>query len=161
MSPSDGSFQYECFRCSERHAGLPAVPERKEDRNRDLGRIYCWMGVRPLPHLITTRLTYSSEELPTLGSTVLQNMHFEASSFVQSHYQLILFTGINETLHIEISPLGLRSTCIDFGYFRTDFLTGDHRSPPLYRIEDYREITTKGNDSLAGKLTSSSSLSDS
>lgn len=34
--------------------------------------------------------------------------------------------GISETLHVEVSRLGLRSICIDFGYIRTSFLTGDH-----------------------------------
>ncbi|KAL1725378.1 hypothetical protein EV714DRAFT_221409 [Schizophyllum commune] len=56
--------------------------------------------------------------------------------------------GINESLHSEIAPLGLRSVCFDFGYFRTKFLTADHRTPYEPRIEDYREATEKVNQAL-------------
>ncbi|KAJ6544483.1 short-chain oxidoreductase [Mycena capillaripes] len=56
--------------------------------------------------------------------------------------------GISESLHLEIAPLGLRSTCIDFGYFRTTFLDPAHRAPYIPRIEDYNEITKKSNDAL-------------
>ncbi|KAK1228108.1 hypothetical protein PQX77_008879 [Marasmius sp. AFHP31] len=49
--------------------------------------------------------------------------------------------GISQTLHAEIAPLGLRSICVDFGYFRTSFLTGDHRQPHVARIPDYQEMT--------------------
>lgn len=56
--------------------------------------------------------------------------------------------GINESLHAEISPLGLRSVCFDFGYFRTSFLTPEHRTPYDPRIEDYREMTTGANQVL-------------
>ena len=59
--------------------------------------------------------------------------------------------GINESLHAEIAPLGLRSVCFDFGYFRTKFLTADHRTPYEPRIEDYREATEKVNQALLGK----------
>ncbi|KAH9483332.1 Oxidoreductase BOA17 [Psilocybe cubensis] len=48
--------------------------------------------------------------------------------------------GIAETLHDEISPLGLRSICVDFGYFRTSFLQADQRAPQVSRISDYQEI---------------------
>ncbi|KAF9560040.1 short chain dehydrogenase [Agrocybe pediades] len=48
--------------------------------------------------------------------------------------------GISETLHEEISPLGLRSICIDFGYFRTSFLQTEQRAPKVERISDYREV---------------------
>ncbi|KAK0484438.1 hypothetical protein IW261DRAFT_1456503 [Armillaria novae-zelandiae] len=51
--------------------------------------------------------------------------------------------GISETLHAEVSPLGLRSICLDFGYFRTAFLSPDHRKPYVAKIGDYREITEK------------------
>ncbi|SJL13117.1 related to ketoreductases [Armillaria ostoyae] len=51
--------------------------------------------------------------------------------------------GISETLHAEVSPLGLRSICLDFGYFRTAFLSPDHRKPYVTKIDDYREITEK------------------
>ncbi|KAF9035048.1 NAD(P)-binding protein [Hymenopellis radicata] len=49
--------------------------------------------------------------------------------------------AISETLQIEVAPIGLRSICIDFGYFRTSFLTPDHRTPYEPKIEDYRPVT--------------------
>ncbi|KAK0484457.1 hypothetical protein IW261DRAFT_1330928 [Armillaria novae-zelandiae] len=51
--------------------------------------------------------------------------------------------GISETLDVEVKPLGLRSICIDLGYFRTSFLTADHRTPHVARIDDYKELTDK------------------
>ncbi|KAF8647535.1 hypothetical protein AX16_006642 [Volvariella volvacea WC 439] len=56
--------------------------------------------------------------------------------------------GINQTLHDEISPLGLRSLCVDFGYFRTAFLTPGHRAPRKPRIEDYRSMTEERDAAL-------------
>ncbi|KAK0194698.1 hypothetical protein F5146DRAFT_1135449 [Armillaria mellea] len=56
--------------------------------------------------------------------------------------------GISETLHVEVSPLGLRSICIDFGYFCTSFLTGDHRKLYVTKIDDYQEITEKVESAL-------------
>ncbi|THU86770.1 NAD(P)-binding protein [Dendrothele bispora CBS 962.96] len=49
--------------------------------------------------------------------------------------------SLSETLHAEISPIGLRSICIDFGYFRTAFLNSEHRMPHLGKISDYKEVT--------------------
>ncbi|KAJ7598473.1 short chain dehydrogenase [Mycena floridula] len=49
--------------------------------------------------------------------------------------------GLSMTLDDEISPLGLRSCCIDYGYFRTSFLNADHRKPYVPRISDYKETT--------------------
>ncbi|KAI0040856.1 short chain dehydrogenase [Auriscalpium vulgare] len=46
-----------------------------------------------------------------------------------------------EALHLEIAPLGLRSLCVEPGYFRTAFLTDGNRAPYVSRIEDYREVT--------------------
>ncbi|KAJ6555944.1 hypothetical protein B0H19DRAFT_1151607 [Mycena capillaripes] len=54
--------------------------------------------------------------------------------------------GLSESLHLEIAPLGLRSTCIDFGAFRTTFLDPAHRPPYIPRIEDYN--AKKVNDAL-------------
>jgi len=51
--------------------------------------------------------------------------------------------GISDTLHDEISPLGLRSICIDLGYFRTSFLEGSQRVPYEPRIDDYKPVTEK------------------
>lgn len=48
--------------------------------------------------------------------------------------------GLSESLHSEIAPLGLRSICFDFGYFRTDFLASDHRGAHAPRIADYKAV---------------------
>ncbi|KDR71144.1 hypothetical protein GALMADRAFT_144209 [Galerina marginata CBS 339.88] len=58
--------------------------------------------------------------------------------------------GISETLHDEISPLGLRSVCIDPGYFRTAFLQSDQRAPQVSRIVDYKEISERVEANLQG-----------
>ncbi|PPQ99479.1 hypothetical protein CVT24_005270 [Panaeolus cyanescens] len=47
--------------------------------------------------------------------------------------------ALSLSLHDEISPLGLRSTCIDFGYFRTNFLQPQQRASEVSRIPDYEE----------------------
>lgn len=59
-------------------------------------------------------------------------------------------TGISETLHDEISPLGLRSVCVDFGYFRTSFLESDQRAPKVSRIPDYKETSEAVEAALQG-----------
>lgn len=56
--------------------------------------------------------------------------------------------SISTTLHDEISPLGLRSICVDFGYFRTSFLAPDHRTPEVSRIADYAAVSEKVNAAL-------------
>ena len=60
--------------------------------------------------------------------------------------------GLSEALHNEIEPLGLRSICFDLGYFRTSFLTADHRGAEKERIADYKAINEKGVGGLAGEL---------
>ncbi|KAK7019203.1 hypothetical protein VNI00_018161 [Paramarasmius palmivorus] len=56
--------------------------------------------------------------------------------------------GLSSTLHDEIAPLGLRSVCIDLGWFRTAMLDATHRKPHDPRIADYNEITGKFEDML-------------
>ncbi|KAG6815785.1 hypothetical protein H0H87_011378 [Tephrocybe sp. NHM501043] len=56
--------------------------------------------------------------------------------------------GISLSLHDEISSLGLRSICAEFGYFRTAFLTSDHRAPKVSRIADYKPVTDASNAAL-------------
>lgn len=56
--------------------------------------------------------------------------------------------SLSQTLDVEISPLGLRSIVFEFGYFRTSFLTPDHRSAHKGRIEDYREMSESTNAAL-------------
>lgn len=45
--------------------------------------------------------------------------------------------GITEGLHADLKPLGIYTTLIYPGYFRTDFLTSDSFSKPDNVIEDY------------------------
>jgi len=61
-----------------------------------------------------------------------------------------VYIGISETLHDEISPLGLRSVCVDFGYFRTSFLEAEQRAPKVSRIPDYKETSDKVEAALQG-----------
>ncbi|KAJ2912572.1 hypothetical protein MD484_g7842, partial [Candolleomyces efflorescens] len=49
--------------------------------------------------------------------------------------------GISRTLDKEITPLGLRSICVDYGYFRTMIFNKSKRSFPVSKIEDYKEIS--------------------
>lgn len=49
-------------------------------------------------------------------------------------------TAISQTMHDEIKHLGLRTTCIDFGFFRTRVLAAGKRAPKVVRIADYQEI---------------------
>ncbi|KAG5352367.1 hypothetical protein C0989_002630 [Termitomyces sp. Mn162] len=53
--------------------------------------------------------------------------------------------GLSTTLHAEISPLGLRSICAEFGYFRTPILATAHRVPQGVRIPDYSPVTDADN----------------
>jgi NAD(P)-dependent dehydrogenase (short-subunit alcohol dehydrogenase family) len=39
----------------------------------------------------------------------------------------------------EIAPFGLRSICLEPGYFRTALITPGHRAPYENRIADYAE----------------------
>ncbi|KAF8303310.1 NAD(P)-binding protein [Clavulina sp. PMI_390] len=49
---------------------------------------------------------------------------------------------ISESLHAEISPLGLRSVCLEPGGFRTSFLQAGNRTSYVSRIPDYAPILT-------------------
>lgn len=62
--------------------------------------------------------------------------------------------GINDSLAMEIEPLGLRSIIFEFGYFRTSFLTSGNwkRSDPGSSIEDYKAITEATDGALTGKV---------
>ena len=60
--------------------------------------------------------------------------------------------GLSESLHAEISPLGLHSIYFKPGYFRTSFLAQDHRSPHNPGIEDYAKMTRQVNNGLVGFL---------
>ncbi|KDQ56698.1 hypothetical protein JAAARDRAFT_157871 [Jaapia argillacea MUCL 33604] len=51
--------------------------------------------------------------------------------------------ALSQTLNVEISPLGLRSICVELGAFRTAFLSAGSRSSYTPRIDDYKQITTR------------------
>ena len=59
--------------------------------------------------------------------------------------------GINESLHAEIAPLGLRSVCFDFGYFRTNLLADDHLGAGKERIAEYKPVNDEHVARLRGK----------
>ena len=54
--------------------------------------------------------------------------------------------GLSESLNAEIRPLGLRSICVDLGYFRTSFLDPNNRAPYTNRIADYKAITVPADE---------------
>ncbi|KAF8874874.1 short chain dehydrogenase [Gymnopilus junonius] len=60
----------------------------------------------------------------------------------------LVLRGISESLHAEISPLGLRSIHFEFGYFRTSFLAPGQRAPQVYRIADYKQISEQMEEAL-------------
>lgn len=45
------------------------------------------------------------------------------------------FLGISESMDVELSPFGLRSLCIEPGYFRTKAVDPANRAPYVNRIE--------------------------
>jgi cbb3-type cytochrome oxidase cytochrome c subunit len=72
---------------------------------------------------------------------------------VINHYKYSCHSlGISSTLHDEISPLGLRSICVEFGYFRTSFLAPDQRKPKVTRISDYQAASEHLEVILQGTL---------
>ncbi|KAG6874717.1 hypothetical protein C0992_006862, partial [Termitomyces sp. T32_za158] len=54
--------------------------------------------------------------------------------------------GLSTTLHAEISPLGLRSICAEFGYFRTPILATAHHVPQTVQLADYKSVTDADNN---------------
>jgi NAD(P)-dependent dehydrogenase (short-subunit alcohol dehydrogenase family) len=59
--------------------------------------------------------------------------------------------GISESLHEELSPLGIHVTVVEPGYFRTDFLDSSSLQETESRIEDYAETVGKTRESAAGR----------
>lgn len=90
-----------------------------------------------------------------LDFTVLLNTLFEVNYLfhrtANQYYSSLYCEGLSETLHQEISPLGLRSICFDPGYFRTEFLASDNRAPFDPRIADYRPMAEAVEAALSGK----------
>lgn len=75
-------------------------------------------------------------------------------SYLTNHLSIALSVSLDD----EISPLGLRSICIEPGYFRTDFLTADNRGSEISRIPDYKEVSQKAYAALQGKHAFDSKL---
>ncbi|KAL4943163.1 hypothetical protein BDV06DRAFT_190634 [Aspergillus oleicola] len=54
-----------------------------------------------------------------------------------------------EALHFELAPLGIDVTCIEPGYFRTNFLTGGHKIVAAKKIADLHAGLKEYRDALA------------
>lgn len=58
--------------------------------------------------------------------------------------------GISETLHNEVSHLGLRSLIFEPGHFHTDALATDNRAAYGGSIPDYEPIVREREEELVG-----------
>ncbi|KZV99687.1 NAD(P)-binding protein [Exidia glandulosa HHB12029] len=58
--------------------------------------------------------------------------------------------GLSESLDDEIAPFGVRSICIEPGFFRTELIADGNRAPYESRIADYRERFLAVNDVFLG-----------
>jgi hypothetical protein len=54
-------------------------------------------------------------------------------------------------MDLEISPLGLRSICIEPGFFRTEILSENNKPSYAAKIADYKEIVEAHNSILVGQ----------
>ncbi|PPQ74487.1 hypothetical protein CVT24_000120 [Panaeolus cyanescens] len=64
--------------------------------------------------------------------------------------------GLAMAMHEEISPFGLRATCVDFGFFRTPILDPAQRAPEVYRIPEYKNVVDKIENKFKGKESAES-----
>ena len=91
-------------------------------------------------------------EVGLVGESIAQpSMHCEVSlNTICTRKELIQICveGLSESLNAEIEPLGLRSILLEPGYFRTEFLTPDHRAPYKALIADYQEAVGRSDDAL-------------
>lgn len=131
---------------------LPYMREKKTGTVVFMGSVGGWRYVLRFHLSISILSPLMLTHRPTSVSSGVPN----AGLYAATKYTL---RGISESLHLEIAPLGLRSTCIDFGYFRTTFLDPAHRAPYVPRIEDYNEMSKRANDSLLGASLSLLALS--
>jgi NAD(P)-dependent dehydrogenase (short-subunit alcohol dehydrogenase family) len=58
--------------------------------------------------------------------------------------------GITEALHGELAPLGIHTTVVEPGYFRTNFLDHGSLRPSAVQIPDYAQTVGKIRDVAAG-----------
>ncbi|KAL2833758.1 hypothetical protein BDW59DRAFT_64255 [Aspergillus cavernicola] len=69
-----------------------------------------------------------------------------AGMYCASKAAIAIYT---ESLRHELVPLSIEVTCIEPGYFRTNFLTGDHKITAQNRIPDLHASTQATRDALA------------
>lgn len=60
--------------------------------------------------------------------------------------------GISSTLHVEVAPFGLRSVCIEPGYFQTSLLAEAKLKPSISCIDEYKSILQTNEGALKGGL---------
>jgi len=60
--------------------------------------------------------------------------------------------GISSTLHVEVAPFGLRSVCIEPGYFQTSLLAEAKLKPLISCIDEYKSILQTNEGALKGGL---------
>ena len=132
---SDRPFaQYKHLRRIERDPGGAPVPTCAEIRHHSLVRIRRWLVC--LPELWHLRRDQMGRER-------------SVTNYRTQPHRLI-HAGLSETLHAEITPLGLRSLNFEPGFFRTSLLRPGHRTPHNPRIADYTEMTQRDNDMILG-----------
>ncbi len=124
-------------------AFLPYMRERKTGTVIFIGSVGGWRSVLNAGIYATTKFAFHGAGFSCFS-------HRISRGALHSH------TGLSLTLHDEIAPLGLRSVCIDLGYFRTPFLSSNNRAPWVPRIEDYREMSEKADAALQGMLLTGS-----
>jgi NAD(P)-dependent dehydrogenase (short-subunit alcohol dehydrogenase family) len=62
----------------------------------------------------------------------------------------IAVEGISEALSTELAPLGIHTTVVEPGYFRTDFLSAQSLSSTAVRIDDYTDTVGEMRTFAAG-----------
>jgi len=61
------------------------------------------------------------------------------------------YIGISSTLHAEVTPFGLRSVCIEPGYFQTCLLAKAKCEPLTPYIDEYRSMIHTDGSVLKGE----------
>jgi len=71
--------------------------------------------------------------------SIFSKLHVNGLSTVKHCF----YIGMSQTLNDEISHLGLRSICIDYGWFRIAVLENTQRTPRVERIPDCKPIVDR------------------